>query len=310
LANSKYQRTTMVNIRKYKPSLLNKPGVLYCGRGKKSLGLGNPFSHKQTSRARYQVENLEESLVSYALWLAQLIKDFQENPECLESWHTSYALEVLKLDRAIKLELVTDLVCFCTEHKNYQAGDGKRTGYKCHVQILLDILQQSSLIQCDRPIVACTGHRPKKLAPAPECYSIQFLKSLTKLAEKYLKQLNPYMVVSGMALGWDTAIAQAAIKLNIPLIAAIPFAGQERSWTVKDRERYKKLLKLAEQTIIVNTGGYSRENMMSRNHWMLDRSDTVLALWDGSSQGGTAEAIAYAKSTNRKIVNVWSDWQL
>ena len=57
------------------------------------------------------------------------------------------------------------------------------------------------------------------------------------------------------------SIAQAAIKLDIPLIAAIPFAGQERSWPVKFQERYKKLLNLAEQTIIVNTGGYSRENM-------------------------------------------------
>ena len=82
------------------------------------------------------------------------MKDFQENPECLEPWHIEYALEVLKLDRAIKLELVTDLVCFCTEHKDYQAGDGKLTGYKCHVQILLDLIQQSSLIQGDRPLIS------------------------------------------------------------------------------------------------------------------------------------------------------------
>ena len=135
-----------------------------------------------------------------------MIKNFQENPDCLENWHNYYALEVLKLDRAIKLGQITDLVCFCPEHKDYQAGDGKLTGYKCHVQILLDIIQQSSLIQGDCPIVACTGHRPKKLASAPECYSSQFLKSLTKLASRHLKKLNPYMVISGMALGWDTAI--------------------------------------------------------------------------------------------------------
>jgi uncharacterized phage-like protein YoqJ len=309
----------MVNIRKYKPSLLDRPGVLYCGRNKNSLGLGNPFSHKANSfshkanpKALYQLcqtESLQESLLSYALWLAQLMKDFQENPEGLEPWHTKYANRVLKLDRAIKLGQITDLVCFCTEHKDYQAGDGKLTGYKCHVQILLDLIQQSSLIQGSRPIVTCTGHKPKKLAPAPECYSSQFLKSLTKLAEKHLKKLNPYMVISGMALGWDTAVAQAAIKLNIPLIAAIPFAGQERSWTARAQERYKKLLNLTEQVVIVNDDGYSREKMMSRNHWMLDRSNLILALWNGSSQGGTAEAIAYAKSTNSKIVNVWSDWQ-
>jgi hypothetical protein len=35
--------------------------------------------------------------------------------------------------------------------------------------------------------------------------------------------VEPTHVISDMALGWDLAIAIAMLKLNIPLIAAVPF---------------------------------------------------------------------------------------
>ena len=70
-------------------------------------------------------------------------------------------------------------------------------------------------------IVAATGHRPNKLAPLSICYSTRVLQRLIDLATAYLEKSNPDAVISGMALGWDTAIAIAAIKLNIPLTAAV-----------------------------------------------------------------------------------------
>ncbi|MEG3958811.1 hypothetical protein [Microcoleus sp. herbarium2] len=40
--------------------------------------------------------------------------------------------------------------------------------------------------------------------------------------------MEPTHVISDMALGWDMAVAIAMLKLNIPLIFAVPFEGQNQ----------------------------------------------------------------------------------
>ena len=61
-------------------------------------------------------------------------------------------------------------------------------------------------------IVAGTGHRPNKLGG----YNNESFLKLVNIAEDALKQMEVTEVISGMALGWDMALAQAAINLNIP----------------------------------------------------------------------------------------------
>ena len=84
-------------------------------------------------------------------------------------------------------------------------------------------------------IVGCTGHRPQKIPN----YNYD---SLYDLATKALETLKPDKVISGMALGWDTAMAQAALNLNIPVEAAIPFRGQETKWSNKAKQLYFNML--------------------------------------------------------------------
>ncbi|WP_188052008.1 hypothetical protein [Azospirillum sp. Sh1] len=48
--------------------------------------------------------------------------------------------------------------------------------------------------------------------------------------------------------------------------------------------------------------------MNTRNEWMVDHSDRLLALWDGS-QGGTANCVRYARGLGRPIDNLWSEWE-
>ena len=55
-------------------------------------------------------------------------------------------------------------------------------------------------------IVAGSGHRPSKLGG----YSEQIHEKLVALAIGWLKKNEPSCVLSGMALGWDTALAEAA----------------------------------------------------------------------------------------------------
>lgn len=153
-------------------------------------------------------------------------------------------------------------------------------------------------------IIAGTGHRPNKLGG----YDDGTFNSLTNLAMKFLKEHEDYdTVISGMALGWDMAFALGALLLKKKVIAAVPFKGQELKWPLISQERYNKILSATTEVKIISEGLYSPEKMQIRNEWMVDNADVILALWDGST-GGTANCIAYAKSKNKKIINLWDTY--
>jgi uncharacterized phage-like protein YoqJ len=152
-------------------------------------------------------------------------------------------------------------------------------------------------------IVSVTGHRPDKLGGYSDAVYFQLLS----FAEKSLLNIKPDRVISGMALGWDQAIAEAAAKLKIPFWAAIPFKGQECKWPVKSQDKYHRLLSSAERSIIVCDGSYCASKMQKRNEWMVNNSDLLVALWNGAS-GGTANCVAYAKHVNKDMINLWEQY--
>jgi hypothetical protein len=151
-------------------------------------------------------------------------------------------------------------------------------------------------------ILCGTGHRPGKL---PGTYSDQTHFAMILVATMALRHYKPAKVISGMAMGWDMALAQAAVDLMIPLVAAIPFKGQERHWRPQTRRVYLDLLDMASEKVLVSGGGYEAWKMQARNEWMVDRSDIVLALWNGEPGGGTWNCIQYAKSRGKPCFNCW-----
>jgi uncharacterized phage-like protein YoqJ len=153
-------------------------------------------------------------------------------------------------------------------------------------------------------IVAGTGHRPGKAYP----HGDDALWQLIHLAESALAEIKPTAVISGMALGFDTALAKASLRLGIPLWAYIPFVGQEGRWPTPSQVRYHLLLNQAERVRVVCRGGFSAEKMMARNRAMVDDSQLVLALYDGSNSG-TGNAVVYAKGRGVPIRNLWSRWR-
>lgn len=157
----------------------------------------------------------------------------------------------------------------------------------------------------EKPFVVCgTGHRPNKIGgygPVPETKLLRLAQSaLAALRDEH----GPLEVISGMALGWDTALARAALSLEIPFVAAIPFLGQEKMWPSSSQDSYNDLLRESARQIIVCEGKYAPWKMLERNKWMVDNSDLVLALWDGS-KGGTGHCVSYAKEKNKEILNLW-----
>ncbi len=148
-------------------------------------------------------------------------------------------------------------------------------------------------------IVAFTGHRPDKLGgyKLPNPTYMRVCKEIDKL----LKELKPEKVITGMALGVDQWAAMIAHKLGIPFLAAIPFEKQETKWPEESQKTWRLLRKLASEEVIVSPGGYSAEKLQTRNQWMVDHCDKLIAIWNGSS-GGTENCINYAKSIEKEII--------
>lgn len=160
-------------------------------------------------------------------------------------------------------------------------------------------------------IIASTGHRPDKLGG----YKAFDFERLVDLAEDYLCQHKVLGVISGLALGWDQALATASIRLNIPLVGAIPFVGQQIKWSSVDIARYEELLLKCNQIVYCDTGLFANWKFQKRNEWMVDRlverlpDVRLVALWDGS-EGGTKNCIDHAKKfPELQIDNLYNIWK-
>lgn len=152
-------------------------------------------------------------------------------------------------------------------------------------------------------IIAGTGHRPDKLGG----YEIEATMRVIDFATKTMASRKPSRIITGMAIGWDMALAQAAINLDIPFHAYVPFEGQELKWPMSTRLYYKVLLNKAEHIEICSTGGYTKASMQRRNQRMVDDCDEIAALWNGSS-GGTENCLSYAMLVGKPYINYWCDF--
>jgi len=150
--------------------------------------------------------------------------------------------------------------------------------------------------------IAGTGHRPDKLGG----YSKEAREKLIDFAITNIPK-GTKSIISGMALGWDMALAYAAIELEIPFTAAIPFQGQEKMWPSGSQTEYRWLLDNADEIMVCSGGGYGAWKMQVRNKWMVDQCDTVFALWNGS-EGGTGNCIKYANLVKKPIINIWDKY--
>jgi uncharacterized phage-like protein YoqJ len=163
-------------------------------------------------------------------------------------------------------------------------------------------------------IVAGTGHRPDKIRiGSRNAYDEAVALRLMQFAMRCLTKLQPELVISGMALGWDQALAAAAVWLKIPFDAYVPFTGQESMWPQASQRQYRALLAKARRTVMSCEGSYAAWKMQRRNQDMVGACTTLLALWDGSP-GGTGNCVRWAqiqadRTGKPTIHNVWPAWE-
>lgn len=153
-------------------------------------------------------------------------------------------------------------------------------------------------------VLAGTGHRPDKCGG----YGERTYERLFRCATIALTEQRPTCVISGMAQGWDTALAEAAFVLGIEFKAYVPFEGQDRLWPPAAKLLYKNLLSKASSVVCCSSPGYSPKKMWERNARMVNDCELLVALWDGSD-GGTKNCLSYAKQVGRTYINYWDIYQ-
>jgi len=169
-------------------------------------------------------------------------------------------------------------------------------------------------------MTACfTGHRPNKLGGYnwKSNKNIRIMKAISKVTKELIEE-DVGTFIFGGALGVDQMAFSIVSYLktkkypNLKLILAIPFERQPIAWVKGDSvKRYYDQINFADLVVQVDTldkyafdkvpiGDYHPVKMQLRNRYMVDNSDVVVGIWDGSS-GGTCNCIKYAMKSDKQI---------
>ncbi|MCX7610230.1 MAG: SLOG family protein [Ignavibacterium sp.] len=157
--------------------------------------------------------------------------------------------------------------------------------------------------------ICFTGHRPNKLFGYDPYVNgnKKMLLELRKIIEKAIE--NGYtQFISGMALGIDQWAVKILLALkskypHIQIIGAIPCLHQESKWPASSQEEYRSLLEKLDKVVYVTNQPYTSRCMQERNEYMVDKSDLVIAVWDGT-KGGTGNCFEYAYKHDKKIIRL------
>lgn len=139
---------------------------------------------------------------------------------------------------------------------------------------------------CKKEYTSCafTGHRELE-----EDFNEN---NLTKRVEELIQQ-GVKIFYNGGALGFDLTSAEIVLKLkkkyDVKLVICVPFYGQERRYSLQDKERYKKILKTADEVVILSDE-YYKGCLLRRNDYMIERADCLIAYLK-KDFGGTAYTV-------------------
>lgn len=108
--------------------------------------------------------------------------------------------------------------------------------------------------------------------------------------------------ICGGALGTDWIAAEQVIELSqdyhdIELFLALPFKGYNSKWPLETIERFELEIEAqANKVVYVCDPGYVAWKFQKRNEWMINRGNALVAVYDRCGEGGTANAVQYARS--------------
>lgn len=155
--------------------------------------------------------------------------------------------------------------------------------------------------------VCFTGHRLQKLPfgfneEDPRC--IKMKRMLCRKIEDLIVNHGATHFISGMAIGVDMICGEIVLELknehpHITLECAIPCQSQPDRLSKGMKDRYYSILNQSDCNTVLQER-YTSDCMRKRNEYMVEKSEIVIAVWDGSSSG-TGYTVNVAKEKGKKI---------
>lgn len=119
---------------------------------------------------------------------------------------------------------------------------------------------------------------------------------------------SPLFGISCLAIGADQLFARAVVRQRGTLEVIIPFAGYELTFAEgSQREEFKSLVKLARLVDVLERRGSQEEAYLAAGQTLVDRSELVIAIWDGKPSqglGGTADVVNYAIGQHQRVIQL------
>lgn len=154
----------------------------------------------------------------------------------------------------------------------------------------------------DKNFTCCfTGHRE---------IAEKHRETLPRVLNAILRGLisNGYFIfVTGGALGFDTLAAEAVLSLKeefpqLMLKVVAPCADQTENWQDKDRRRYERIRRAADDYICMSAK-YTRDCMKRRNIEMVNMSAVCIA-YCFRERTGSAQTVAFAHREGIDVIDV------
>ncbi len=109
-----------------------------------------------------------------------------------------------------------------------------------------------------------------------------------------------------LARGADQVFADVVLGLGGKLRIVIPAADYFTAIPdQRSRERCEDYLAAAESTVTIGFETSGHPAYLAASRYLVDHCDLLVAVWDGSTSSGTADAVTYAEQAGRQSVVVW-----
>ena len=162
-------------------------------------------------------------------------------------------------------------------------------------------------------ICCVTGHRPNGFPFFRREDDVVYSAYKNMLNEEINKLINEGYLhfITGMADGADIDFANVVLSYRnempwICIEAAMPYPYLIKNKENLNGDHKAKILSECDSIHIVSPY-YHKGFMQKRNQYMVDKSDLILAIWNGEKKGGTWNTIKYAQGIGKRIRYIMLD---
>ncbi|WP_331719093.1 hypothetical protein OG985_48960 (plasmid) [Streptomyces sp. NBC_00289] len=153
--------------------------------------------------------------------------------------------------------------------------------------------------------LAVTGH--SNLAESAESSAPVIRKALLTLLDRY--PASEPIGVSCLAEGSDALFADAVLHVGGKLVAVLPSRDyRQRMISPRYAKEFDRLHQAAAEVQTMPYERAARPAYAAANRELLRRAELLVAVWDGrpgAGQGGTADAVATARTSGVPVHVVW-----